>query len=62
MTNREEQVRKAYKSANAIVALEGWEPTPEALAIQDRVVKGELTHDEAVQVHIAQIVAGRPSR
>jgi|GEM_PF-2878517 len=54
--NREEKLRKAYKDANAIVALEGWEPTPGALAIQERVIKGGLTHDEAVQAHIAQVL------
>lgn len=54
--NREEKLRKAYKDANAIVALEGWEPTPGALAIQERVIKGELTPDEAVQTHIAQVL------
>ena len=52
--NREEKLRKAYKDANAIVALEGWEPTPGALAIQERVIKSELTHNEAVRAHIAQ--------
>lgn len=59
--NREDKLRKAYKDANAIVGLEGWEPTPDVLAIQERVVMGELTHDEAVQAHIAQVLAGRPS-
>jgi len=58
MMNREEKLRKAYKDANAIVALEGWEPTPSALAIQERVIKGELTHAEAVQAHIAQVLEG----
>lgn len=53
--NHEDKLRKAYKDANAIVALEGWEPTPEALAIQERVIKGELTHDEAVQEHIRAV-------
>lgn len=56
--NREEKLRKAYKDANAIVALEGWEPTPGALAIQERVIKGELTHDEAIQAHIARALQG----
>lgn len=58
MMNREEKLRRAYKDANAIVALEGWEPTPGASAIQERVIKGELTHDEAVQAHIAQVLEG----
>ena len=58
--NREDQLRKAYKDANAIVALEGWEPSPAALAIQECVIKGELTHDEAVQAHIAQALERHP--
>jgi hypothetical protein len=60
--NREEKLRKAYASANAILALEGWEPTPDALAIQERVIMGELTHDEGVQMHIAQALSGRLSK
>jgi hypothetical protein len=59
--NHEDKLRKAYKDANAIVALEGWEPTPEALAIQERVIKGELTHDEAVQAHIKAVLASTPA-
>jgi hypothetical protein len=50
--NKQEQRRQAYRSANAIVGLEGWVPTPDALAIQERVIRGELTHDEAVQAQI----------
>ncbi len=53
---KQEQLRRAYRSANAIVALEGWVPTPDALAIQERVICGELTNDEAVA---AQIEAAR---
>lgn len=48
----QEQLRQAYRSANAIVGLEGWIPTPDALAIQERVIRGELTHDEAVRAQI----------
>jgi hypothetical protein len=54
--SREEEIRKAYKDANAIVALAGWEPPPGALAIQERVIKGELTPDEAIQAHVAQVL------
>jgi hypothetical protein len=36
------------------VALEGWKPTPDDLALQERVILGELTFDEAVQICIAQ--------
>jgi len=54
--DKQDQIRAAYRSANAIVALEGWVPTPDALAIQERVIRGELTNDEAVA---AQIEAAR---
>ena len=50
--DKQEQRRQAFKSANAIVALEGWVPTPDALAIQERVIRGELTSDEAVAAQI----------
>lgn len=56
--NRKEKLRKAYESANAIAALPVQEPTPDALAIQEPGIKGELTHDEAVQAHIAQVLEG----
>jgi hypothetical protein len=58
--NDQEARREAYRSANAIVALEGWEPSPEALAIQEQVIRGELTHDEAVAAHLAQVMSGHP--
>jgi hypothetical protein len=51
------KTRDAYKSANAIVLLTGWTPTAEALAIQEKVIHGELTHNQAVGAHIAQIRA-----
>ncbi len=53
--NAQDKLRKAYKHANSIVALEGWEPSDDALAIQERVIRGELTHDEAVQAHIEAV-------
>lgn len=53
--NAQDKLRKAYKQANSIVALEGWEPSEDALAIQERVIRGELTHDEAVQAHIEAV-------
>lgn len=41
--------RKAFTAANGIVKLEGWEPSPADLALQERVIRGELTFDEAVR-------------
>jgi hypothetical protein len=54
--NNQDQARATYRSANAIVALAGWVPTADALAIQERVILGELTNNEAVA---AQIEAAR---
>lgn len=58
-SQRHVQQREAFRQANAIVSLEGWQPSPEALAIQERVICGELTHDEAVAAHIAQVMSGQ---
>lgn len=58
MNEQEQQRREAYRQANAIVGLEGWRPSPEALAIQEKVIQGELTHDEAVAAHVAQVLSG----
>lgn len=52
--SEQEQRREAFRQANAIVGLEGWQPSPSALAVQERVIRGELTHDQAVALHIAQ--------
>jgi hypothetical protein len=52
--DNQEQLRQAFRSANAIVALEGWKPKPADLALQERVILGELTFDEAVQICIAE--------
>jgi hypothetical protein len=52
--NEHEQRREAFRQANAIVGLAGWQPSLSALAVQERVIRGELTHDQAVALHIAQ--------
>lgn len=54
--NEQEQRREAFRQANAIVGLEGWQPSPSVLAVQERVIQGGLTHDQAVAVHIAQVL------
>lgn len=59
--NEQEQRREAYRQANAIVGLAGWQPSPGALAIQERVIRGELTHDQAVAAHIAQALDSQRS-
>jgi Antitoxin VbhA len=44
----------AFERADAIVALEGFVPDDNYKAIQCRVIAGELTSDQAVQLVIAQ--------
>ena len=47
----------AFERADAIVALEGFVPDDGYRAIQRRVIAGELTSDQAVQLVIAQAQA-----
>lgn len=60
MNEQTQRKREAYRQANAIVGLAGWKPSREALVIQEKVIQGELTHDEAVAAHIAQAMSGHP--
>lgn len=48
----------AFRQANAIVALEGYRATPEDLALQQRVIAGELSADQAVQEIIRRARTG----
>lgn len=57
MNEQAQQRREAYRQANAIVGLEGWEPSREALSTLEKVIRGELKHDEAVDAHIAQVMS-----
>ena len=50
-------VAAAFERADAIVALEGFVPEEKYRAIQRRVIAGELTSDQAVQLVIAQAQA-----
>ena len=50
-------IAAAFERADAIVALEGFVPDDNYRAIQRRVIAGELTSDEAVQLVIAQAQA-----
>lgn len=40
----------AFRVANAINRLEGYEATDSDLELQNKVIRGELTFDEAVKV------------
>ena len=46
-------IAAAFERADAIVALEGFVPDDNYKAIQRRVIAGELTSDQAVQLVIA---------
>ena len=49
-------LRDAFQSANAMNRLEGYEATDTDIELQERVISGELTFDEAVQ----EIVGVKP--
>jgi len=51
-------LQKAFKQANAITRLAGYEPTPADLAIQERVIQGEISLDDAVD----EIIKGHSLR
>ena len=50
-------IAAAFERADAIVALEGFVPDDWYRAIQRRVIAGELTSDQAVQLITAQAQA-----
>lgn len=61
-------IAAAFERADAIVALEGFVPDDNYRAIQRRVIAGELTSDQAVQLVIARaqaadrVLAAAPSK
>ena len=50
-------IANAFERADAIIVLEGFVPDHNYRAIQRRVIAGELTSDQAVQLVIAQAQA-----
>jgi hypothetical protein len=42
--------RRAFEKARAIAALEGLKPSPEDLADQERVILGEISSEEAIEI------------
>lgn len=48
------QLRDAFRQGISIVRLEGWEPQADFYALQERVVAGELTFDEAVKIVLSK--------
>jgi hypothetical protein len=41
-----EELAEAYRNANASLAIEGMHMTPEDLALQQRVIDGDWTHEQ----------------
>lgn len=48
------RLREAFRQGISIVRLEGWEPQADFYALQERVIAGELTFDEAVKIVLTQ--------
>lgn len=49
MNTMTKDLRKAFESANAINALSGYLASDADLALQERVIRGEITFDDAVR-------------
>jgi len=48
------RLREAFRQGIGIVRLEGWEPQADFYTLQERVVTGELTIDDAVKIVLTQ--------
>ena len=46
--------RQAFVEADAIMALEGFQKTPEMAKVQEAVIQGSVTFDQAVKTAIDQ--------
>jgi hypothetical protein len=59
MNNPLEQarLREAFRQCIDIVSLEGREPQADFYAVQERVIAGELTIDEAVKIVLSEPVS-----
>lgn len=49
--------RQAFVEADAIMALEGFQKTPEMAKLQEDVVQGRVSFDQAVQAAVAKAKA-----
>ena len=49
------KLAEAYRNANASLAIEGLHMTPEDLALQQRVIDGEWSHDDFRAHVIAEV-------
>jgi len=41
---------RAYTSADAVLALEGMTPCSSSLDLSERVIRGEITHRDAIEI------------
>lgn len=48
------RLREAFRQGVGIVRLEGWEPEADFYALQERMIVGELTVDEAVKIVLTE--------
>lgn len=48
------RLREAFRQGIDIVRLEGWEPQADFYIVQERVIAGELTIDEAVKIVLSE--------
>ena len=56
-TSTEEQRRAAFAQANASCAIEGLPMDAVDLAVQERIIRGEITDEEAISESIQKLVA-----
>lgn len=55
------ELKEAFKRADAIMALEGFEMTPEIERLQEAVIAGRMTFDQAVKTAIERTTNGTES-
>jgi hypothetical protein len=51
----EEERRASFAQANASCAIEGLQMDAADLAIQERIVRGEITHEEAISESVRKL-------
>lgn len=61
-TTPQDALRDAFDRANHSTRLEGVEVSAEGLALQERVIKGELTFDQAVQETLKAAISRKALR
>lgn len=58
--SRQEAIRREnFRQVNASLSLEGMEMDPESLALQERIIKGEISHQQAIDMAIKRALTGK---